>query len=94
MSNTLIETFDGFLTPDLVGRMASVTGESSSSISKAISAAGSLVLGGLVEKADEPAEDEPDHESPHQPEQPPTLSATSTVWLQQVWSRRVRRSRR
>ena len=55
MSNTLIETFDGFLTPDLVGKMASVTGESSSSISKAISAAGSLVLGGLVERADEPA---------------------------------------
>ena len=54
MGNTLIDTFGGFLTPDLVARTASVTGESSSSISKAISAAGTLVLGGLVEKVDEP----------------------------------------
>jgi outer membrane protein OmpA-like peptidoglycan-associated protein len=51
MPNNLLDAFQSLLTPDMVGRMASATGESNIAVSKAASAAGPLILAGLVQQA-------------------------------------------
>ena len=51
MPNNLLDAFQGLLSPDVVGRMASATGEPNLAVSKAASAAGPLILAGLVQQA-------------------------------------------
>ena len=51
MPNNLLDSFQELLSPDVVGRMASATGEPNLAVSKAASAAGPLILAGLVQQA-------------------------------------------
>ena len=54
MPNNLLDAFQALLSPDVVGRMASATGESNIAVSQAASAAGPLILAGVAEQAGDP----------------------------------------
>jgi hypothetical protein len=55
MSTDLLESLTGLLTPDLIGKAASTLGESEAAVSKGMSAAFPLLLGGLAHRASEPS---------------------------------------
>ena len=50
MSQNLLESLTGMITPDLVGKAASMLGESETGVSKAMSAIGPAVLQGILSK--------------------------------------------
>ena len=50
MSQNLLESLTGLITPDLVGKAASMLGESETGVSKAMSAIGPAVLQGILTK--------------------------------------------
>jgi outer membrane protein OmpA-like peptidoglycan-associated protein len=54
MADDLLDAFHGLLTPELIGRMASTTGESETGVSKALMAAAPLMISGLVQRSGEP----------------------------------------
>lgn len=55
MSTDLLESLTGLLTPDLIGKAASTLGDSEAAVSKGMSAAFPLLLGGLAQRASEPS---------------------------------------